>query len=305
MVENFVKLNKDKINHFILELHDLENIDILSGEINYEGISKEKLEELIAEIKEIISDKKDIQLEVNKRKLKEVDNFNKNTLEKLKPYFEDPFTTILGHGTQDKKWADNIIEEGLKAKIPDLRASFIPVEYSNESFNHIKNWTHLQSKYIVLVGFNDNTITPIWKYKKEGEHGQGRNYNLSRKRIIGYIDVSNETFIESPYYEKKQQFELEYNINTNGKLCYTSNNTISENISEIKKLLAIINCYNDLTVRDNIYNSFVIQIKNYISNLEIQKNNLNNNIMTDNFEFYDDWEEDSYDDWEEDNHKTK
>lgn len=303
MIENFVKLDKDKINHFLLKLNDLEqdNFDILSGEVNYENISKAKLEELIYDIREIILNKQDIKIEVNNKKLYEVNNFNKKTLEKLKPYFEDPFTFILGHGTQDKEWADNIIAEGLKAKIPDLRASFFPVDYSNESFEHIKNWTHLQSKYIILVGFNDNNIIPIWKYNKEGEYNQGRNYILSKKRIIGYIDVLNETFVESPYYEKVQHFDVDYNINQNGKLCYSNSNTISDDISEIKRLLATTNYYNDLIIRENIYNSLIVQLNKYINNLEVKKNKLNNNIKVNNIEdiIFDD------DNWEEENYKTR
>ena len=200
-MEKFCRLNEEKINEALKAIND-QYIDGRRGiNIFPDVYFTDGLDDTLSKVLDVFTSSEEFETSVPKRELENVKNFNSETLDLLRPYFENPAVFVYGHGTLMEGSAKGIITDGLKMKDPSILSTSIPISFSQESFNTIKNWPHLGARYIVLFGIWDDFMIPCIK-KNEKSNGYNIPYLMDRSRIIGYIDSKNETFIPSPYYKE-------------------------------------------------------------------------------------------------------
>ncbi len=261
-MEKFVKWDKEKINTLIRKISSLDN----------ETVSKEDAIEILTMLNSLLSNKEIFVKETPKKQLKNVTNFNQETLDQIRPYFENPYNYIMGHGTLSEDLAQSIIKEGLKADSPNLDSSFIALGYNEETFESIKHWKHKNCKYIILAAFNDVRVMPVWKELDKNTF----NNLLDKSRIIGYIDVENQSFIKSPYYKEIQTINPEFNKFEDGTDLNIE--SITEIIANVDKLMAwgTIYCNNEHSdfLRENVYDAIMYQLNNLAKKLELQVDKL-------------------------------
>ncbi len=280
-MEKFVKWDREKIDAFIRKCSNSVGV---SSEIEVikcknETLSKEDAVEILTMLNSILSNKETFEKEIPKRQLKIVTNFNQETLDLIRPYFEDPYVYVMGHGTLSEDLAQSIIKEGLKADSPWLGTSFIGLDYDKDSFESIKHWEHKNCKYIVLAAFNDVRVMPIWKELEEKTFNLHNANLLDKSRIIGYIDVENQRFIKSPYYKKIQTINPEFNKYEDGRVMGNLHvGSASEIILKIRKLMIWSTMYCDTEhsdfLRENVYDAIMYQINDLAKKLELQVDNL-------------------------------
>ncbi len=280
-MEKFVKWDREKIDAFIRKCSNSVGV---SSEIEVivcknETLSKEDAVEILTMLNSILSNKETFEKEIPKRQLKIVTNFDQETLDLIRPYFEDPYVHVMGHGTLSEDLAQSIIKEGLKADSPWLGTSFIGLDYDKDSFESIKHWEHKNCKYIVLAAFNDVRVMPIWKELEEKTANLHNANLLDKSRIIGYIDVENQRFIKSPYYKKIQTINPEFNKYEDGRVMGNLHvGSASEIILKIRKLMFWGTMYCDTEhsdfLRENVYDAIMYQINDLAKKLELQVDNL-------------------------------
>ena len=132
-------------------------------------------------------------------------------------YIDNTKYNILGHGTNQFS-AKNIINTGLKYSQPDLNRQAIelfhsrePIEKQIDSLKLILNWTHKQSKYIVLIAIPHPTedvnynhhMQGVWekipKHKRTNPDGTPTEnttikYVIKSEFLLGYVDANTATF---------------------------------------------------------------------------------------------------------------
>ncbi len=127
----------------------------------------------------------------------------------------DPEYSILGHGTRLEA-APRILEEGLRARFPDLGTTTIPLidssksieEQANEAAETILNWGQLHSKAVILVqipnppenlgGFK--YFNSVFRELDEPDTGYNSRYLIPSGYLRGYVDVEARKFIPNPLF---------------------------------------------------------------------------------------------------------
>ena len=265
-MEKFVRLNPKNIKKVLEEVRQksVESYNVFTTEETY---IIDDSEEILSNVLDSLVLEDEYMIDMPPKKLQNVSNFDSDVLSRLKPYYQNYFSQIYGHGTLMEESAKSILEEGLKMESPEITASFIGLDYSNESFETIKNWPHLNCKYIVLADIQDAFIIPSLQYYD----GYTAHRLMNRNRFIGYIDVEKQQFIPSPYYEKEQKYNADFPMYT--KMTFSS----QRNYPLIERLLSLLliqmennSCLdinipnkNEL-VRGNIYIAILEQIRECI-----------------------------------------
>jgi hypothetical protein len=133
--------------------------------------------------------------------------------------------SILGHGTTNTHTAQSIINSGLKYSEPNLDRQAIPlfdskspIENQIDNLKSILNWTHKNSKAIVIIGIpnpqkeqrgGDAYFQSVWDkiphnqltdIKGNNTTKTSLKYIIKPEYLMGYIDTESTTFIPNPNF---------------------------------------------------------------------------------------------------------
>jgi len=143
------------------------------------------------------------------------DNFKSE----LKPIF-DPLFSTLGHGTRTDA-AKQAMEDGLKAKTPDLFSTTIPLfdatktyeEQVDQVINTLTHWPHLDSKAIVVVMIpnpeegeqgGSTYFNSVFEELPGGNTEHEERFVVPGKYIKGYVDIEKKEFIPNPNFDPEK-----------------------------------------------------------------------------------------------------
>lgn len=142
--------------------------------------------------------------------------FTGNDLQSELKKILDPKYSLLGHGTRPEA-AKKSLEEGLRARFPDLGTTTVPLldsskpidEQVNQAVETILNWKHLNSKAIVLIQIpnppegslgGSKYFNSVFKELYEPDTGYKSRYVIPSAYLRGYVDVEARKFIPNPLF---------------------------------------------------------------------------------------------------------
>lgn len=147
---------------------------------------------------------------------------SESTLNHLKAEIKtilDPKFSTLGHGTRLEA-AKKILEDGLRAKFPDLGTTTVSLldsskpinEQVNQAVETILNLKHLNSKAVVLIQIPNppedslgglKYFNSVFKELDEPETSYENRWVIPSAYLIGYVDVAAQKFILNPLFDPK------------------------------------------------------------------------------------------------------
>ena len=137
----------------------------------------------------------------------------------LREIFNPAFST-LGHGTRVDA-AKEILQQGLKAKVPDLDTTAIPLFDSSKPYEdqipqtieQISHWPHLDAKAVVVVMIPNpqegeqggrRYFNSVFQELPEPDTGYNARYLIPPGYIRGYVDVETNKFIPNPKFKPEK-----------------------------------------------------------------------------------------------------
>ncbi len=137
--------------------------------------------------------------------------------------------SVLGHGTPNVNTAKNIMKTGLRYSDPDLDRqavplfdSKVPIQDQPENLNLILNWTHRNSRAVVIIaipnpverkGSPSHYFQAVWDQIPDDEltdfYGRPSplntfKYIIKPEYIAGYVDADTATFHPNPKFKPSQ-----------------------------------------------------------------------------------------------------
>ena len=142
-----------------------------------------------------------------------------NLKTELKVIFNPLFSTF-GHGTRPEA-AKEAMNEGLKAREPDLFSTTIPLfnhdktyeEQANKVINQLEHWPHFNLKAIVIIMVpnpekeelgGSNYFNSVFEKLPEEDTGYNTQFVIPKEYIKGYFDVGKKQFISNPNFKPRK-----------------------------------------------------------------------------------------------------
>lgn len=218
----------EKTNELIF---DIDRIKMLLDYIDHEcinskyGESQEIIKTIIQETESILKQVKRIptiqEINISESEEEAQRYFGEeflNRFEELRKKLEEQNVSLYIHGTSEES-SKNILEEGLKYKLPTLNATAVKQSGLEEQeyyqgYSQLLNWPHHNWKNLIMIGVpkecegNRKEALPLWKYDEHEEEKAvpTNDYRIPSEFIIGEIDVNNKEIVVNPLYTNQHNY---------------------------------------------------------------------------------------------------
>lgn len=195
------------------------------------GESKETIQEFISILENVLESLKSEEIDVE-RKVRESEDearqyFGEDFVrrfEQIRKYCTENNLMLAIHGT-NPQLLDSIRQNGLEYKFPEILSTALiqtgtDLEETYSNFSGLLNWSHKESKGLILLGIpsecngvlshGEKETKPLWlRISQEGDYE--KKYRINPEFIIGQIDVEKKVIQDNPTFSLIHDYSgLEY-----------------------------------------------------------------------------------------------